>query len=181
MCVICFIKWAWKDLKKGPVLRIKLLDTWLWQIHTSHAHAQGKFTDAFKIYWMHGCAFYWCMENLLDVWLSEFVHYMRTCLARRKQLDSTQISTLLSQSDCRDSPYLLLVFVELSNPCHSHVLVLILSLLNAGVELVHLPAPLVMLLKTKLEHLLTESHHLLPIGAQELRKVLSCLYSFNFN
>ena len=44
---------------------MKLLDTWqwLWQIHTSHARAQGKcilldarknYWNAQKIYWMHG-------------------------------------------------------------------------------------------------------------------------------
>ena len=35
---------------------MKLLDTWQWQFHTSHAHAQGKcmLLDAWKIYWMHG-------------------------------------------------------------------------------------------------------------------------------
>ena len=49
LCVICFIKWAWKTLKKGrnvqfsltmhPVTRI-YWTAWLWQIQTTQA--QGK-------------------------------------------------------------------------------------------------------------------------------------------
>ena len=52
-----------KNISKRAV-NMKLLDTWKWQIHMSHAHAQGKcilldaqtnYWNARKIYWMHGC------------------------------------------------------------------------------------------------------------------------------
>ena len=85
LCVICFIKWAWKTLKKGrnvpfsltmhPVTRI-YWTAWLWQIQTTQA--QGKLL-------MHGAnAWYWCMVGRVP----EFAHYTHTCLARRKQLVS---------------------------------------------------------------------------------------------
>ena len=59
LCVICFIKWVCENISKRVVNK-KLLDTWLWQIYTSHAHAQGK-----CILLMHG-KFTGCTENLLD-------------------------------------------------------------------------------------------------------------------
>ena len=61
------------------------------------------FTGAQNIYWMYGCAFYWCTENLLDARLSEFAQYAHTCLTRRKQLVSKKISMVFSQSNYRDS------------------------------------------------------------------------------
>ena len=103
LCDICFINGRENIFKRA--VNKKLLDTWLWQIHTSNAHAQGKcillmhekftgctavhFTDAQVIYWMHGCpsARIICVHAL---------HGANSWSVNKK-------STLVSQSDCRVS------------------------------------------------------------------------------
>ena len=63
----------------------------VWQINTSHA--QGKFSYRPNAFYcstetlldaMAACACYWCMENLLDAWLSEFTRYTHVSLTRRR-------------------------------------------------------------------------------------------------
>ena len=87
---------------------MKLLDIW--------THGNGKFTRHMRMrkanacYWMHG-KFLECTENLLDctvnlldAWLSRvraLSAYM-SCTAQTVGQSKKQ-STLLSQSDCRDS------------------------------------------------------------------------------
>ena len=50
---------------------MKLLDTWQWQIHTSYAHAQGKyFTGCMENLLECTENLLDCTVNLLDAWLS---------------------------------------------------------------------------------------------------------------
>ena len=84
-----------QNISKGAV-NMKLLDTWQWQIHTSYAHAQGKFilldrhgkfTGCTEIF--TGCTVDACRGNLLDAWLQR-VHalYARAhTLHARRQTD----------------------------------------------------------------------------------------------
>ena len=46
---VCYLFYNGCENISKRAVNMKLLDTWQWQIHTSHAHAQG-----ILFYWMHG-------------------------------------------------------------------------------------------------------------------------------
>ena len=92
-----------ENISKRAV-NMKLLDTWQWQIHTSHAHEQGKFIllDAQKLYWMHG-KFTGLHGKFTGCMAVASARMIRVHALHGANSWSVKRKSTLGQSDCRDS------------------------------------------------------------------------------